>query len=548
MSEPRNTIHSAFAQQIASVAGTRYSQLHTGADGLFDAVLQLANHQSPIPEQVTSTPEPTEEVTVETQATADAKSDADSQEESDANEVNAKDIVTTDPALVIPVIAEATPTPIASAVETASESTDTTTDAATEVTEEAVGVTELNGVATEVVACCPAVETTSPTTVDAEQITAKTSVGKAKTSANANKESLVVTPSSATAAPVEANPSTDVVDHAAVVANPNANVNELPVQTAEQVGTEPGERRERRGNGEKKWSLGPKTNEGLSPLGAYSQVGVVQPVLQEAAPAVAAPETLVPTETNSIALAAPIESLVAAAENAVQMVATSLNSPANSVVAAGAAVVAASRNIESVSGTNGTHATVDGVSPRTPVGELRVGQNTTAATKSNAQGTGVADGPSSDAIDRARLVQRVSRAFQRLTHDGGTVRIRLHPPSLGAVRVEVQVDGNRMTAKMTAESETARALLQDQIVDLKARLNEQGFQVDRIQVETDRNMFGSGSEQQQTFERFDEQASQRRTPPSLKDQNTALRQRGFVPEQDTNITRTASLGSLDIRA
>lgn len=85
--------------------------------------------------------------------------------------------------------------------------------------------------------------------------------------------------------------------------------------------------------------------------------------------------------------------------------------------------------------------------------------------------------------DRIRLVQRVANAFQRLGMDGGQVRIRLHPAELGSVRLDLQIQGKRLNARVTAETEAARGVLREHLPDLRQRLVEQGIQVERIDVE-----------------------------------------------------------------
>ncbi len=86
---------------------------------------------------------------------------------------------------------------------------------------------------------------------------------------------------------------------------------------------------------------------------------------------------------------------------------------------------------------------------------------------------------------RVRLVQRVTRAFQRLGPEGGRVQIMLHPAELGSVRLDLSVDGNRVNATMTADSEAALDVLKENLPELKQRLIESGMVVDRMEVELD---------------------------------------------------------------
>ncbi len=85
--------------------------------------------------------------------------------------------------------------------------------------------------------------------------------------------------------------------------------------------------------------------------------------------------------------------------------------------------------------------------------------------------------------DRALLVQRVSRAFQRLGFDGGQVRIRLHPEELGGVQLQLSVQGQRLSGRVVAETEAARSILTEHLPELRQRLADQGMQVERLEVQ-----------------------------------------------------------------
>jgi len=121
---------------------------------------------------------------------------------------------------------------------------------------------------------------------------------------------------------------------------------------------------------------------------------------------------------------------------------------------------------------------------------------------------------SSDIVARVKLIQRVSKAFQHLGADGGSVRIRLAPAELGSVRVEMQVHERRVKARVVAENESASTALREHLHDLRARLESFGMQVERLEVETETSDRGfdarqdansqwqSSSQQRQTANRF----------------------------------------------
>jgi flagellar hook-length control protein FliK len=94
---------------------------------------------------------------------------------------------------------------------------------------------------------------------------------------------------------------------------------------------------------------------------------------------------------------------------------------------------------------------------------------------------------------RVRLVQRVSRAFQRLGPDGGRVNIMLHPAELGSVKLELRIKGQHVDARMVAESETAMSVLRENLPELKQRLVESGMIVDNIELEVAHRDPGTGT-------------------------------------------------------
>jgi len=86
-------------------------------------------------------------------------------------------------------------------------------------------------------------------------------------------------------------------------------------------------------------------------------------------------------------------------------------------------------------------------------------------------------------VDRVRFVQRVAGAFQAAGGRGGSVRLRLHPPELGSLLLEVSVKGGSMTARLEVETNAARTMLLDNLPALRDRLAEQEIRVGRFDVD-----------------------------------------------------------------
>jgi flagellar hook-length control protein FliK len=92
-----------------------------------------------------------------------------------------------------------------------------------------------------------------------------------------------------------------------------------------------------------------------------------------------------------------------------------------------------------------------------------------------------ADGLST--ADRARLVQRVARAVRTAQDRGGELQIRLSPPELGQLRLQIQMTDGTLSARIEAESPQAKQVITENLGQLRERLAEQNIRVDRIDVE-----------------------------------------------------------------
>ena len=80
---------------------------------------------------------------------------------------------------------------------------------------------------------------------------------------------------------------------------------------------------------------------------------------------------------------------------------------------------------------------------------------------------------------------RVSRGLQNAVHQqGGTVTLRLTPAELGTVRIQMHMQGTTVSANFHTETESAQALLTQQITHLRQALETQGLTVERLQVQT----------------------------------------------------------------
>ena len=106
----------------------------------------------------------------------------------------------------------------------------------------------------------------------------------------------------------------------------------------------------------------------------------------------------------------------------------------------------------------------------------------------------IGKGASQGAVDSAKFVQRVANAFAALGQRNGPVRLKLYPPELGSLRMEISVKDGALSARVEAETSAARSLLVDNLPMLRDRLAEQGIKVDRFDVGVSDQSQGGPSE------------------------------------------------------
>ncbi|NLS97401.1 MAG: hypothetical protein GXX96_35120 [Planctomycetaceae bacterium] len=120
-----------------------------------------------------------------------------------------------------------------------------------------------------------------------------------------------------------------------------------------------------------------------------------------------------------------------------------------------------------------TTASSDAVSP--VESKSATAQSQSAAGTKSGKGAG-------EAVDSAKFVQRVANAFAAMGQRSGPVRLKLYPPELGSLRMEITVKNGALSARVEAETATAKTLLLDNLPVLRERLAEQGIKVERFDV------------------------------------------------------------------
>ena len=99
-----------------------------------------------------------------------------------------------------------------------------------------------------------------------------------------------------------------------------------------------------------------------------------------------------------------------------------------------------------------------------------------------------------DEVAARRSMGRVVRAARLMARtNGGSARILLEPPSLGAVRLEIHVQNRVVSASLTAETRQAAEVMSEQLSLLRQMLERQGLAVERLEVTTEQT--GTGRSQ-----------------------------------------------------
>ena len=90
--------------------------------------------------------------------------------------------------------------------------------------------------------------------------------------------------------------------------------------------------------------------------------------------------------------------------------------------------------------------------------------------------------PSSELSDRfsARIVRGLSAMVNQR---GGVMNMRLDPPDLGALRVQMTIARGVVTAEFQVTTQQAQALLERGLTGLRAALESQGLTVERLSVQ-----------------------------------------------------------------
>lgn len=160
-------------------------------------------------------------------------------------------------------------------------------------------------------------------------------------------------------------------------------------------------------------------------------------------------------------------------------------SPPSTDVVVAVPGLAANVSPAAVEGSSSSSAPQESMSPVVSASGLQAGP---AAPSLRTAMTGSPLAPSS--VERMATAIRTQAAM-----GGGKVKILLHPPHLGALKIEVSVRDSVVFARMEADSQSARHSLQQHQSDLKQALEERGLSLGQMSVSVSQGD-GNGREAQ----------------------------------------------------
>lgn len=102
---------------------------------------------------------------------------------------------------------------------------------------------------------------------------------------------------------------------------------------------------------------------------------------------------------------------------------------------------------------------------------------------SSRQAKEAAETPGMPTVDHARFVNRVEGAMRAAHQGDGRINVRLSPPDLGSVKIELALQNGVLSAKLEAETPAARNLLLDSLPALRDRLAQQDIQIEKFDVD-----------------------------------------------------------------
>ncbi len=142
-------------------------------------------------------------------------------------------------------------------------------------------------------------------------------------------------------------------------------------------------------------------------------------------------------------------------------------------------------------------------------------------------------------VDRARFVQRVGGAIRAAQNRDGQIQLRLSPPELGTLRINIVMNEGVLTAHLETETAAARNVLLDNLPALRERLAEQDIRIDKFDV----NVGQEGQQQTDNPETDDRQPSRSRSQSN----QPSSQNNPSLATDESDPTQSVTASGLDVR-
>ncbi len=143
-------------------------------------------------------------------------------------------------------------------------------------------------------------------------------------------------------------------------------------------------------------------------------------------------------------------------------------------------------------------------------------------------------------VNRARFVNRVSGAIRSAQLREGQIQLRLSPPELGTLRINIVMTEGVLTAHLETETAAARTVLLDNLPALRERLAEQEIRIDKFDVDVGQE----GQQQADNPEAEDRQANKNRSQANRSSTRSSTL---GLETAESNATQAVSASGLDVR-
>jgi flagellar hook-length control protein FliK len=133
-------------------------------------------------------------------------------------------------------------------------------------------------------------------------------------------------------------------------------------------------------------------------------------------------------------------------------------------------------------------------------------------------------------IENRVIDQIINRLSVRSNGSQSEVKIRLDPPSLGTVRLNISTSGDGVRTLIVAENQAVKQLIENNLSQLRDSMANQGLKLDGFSVEVGGDSNPGFSQQQDNLDQFNTNDFSRKDASELEDQisDETTRQTSFI--------------------